>query len=77
MDVGLFVYTKIGLWKISINPKNYRTLFLVLNTEHSRFIVRISHAYIVFSVFEICKIYENTHIYIVMGCNFRVCLVRL
>jgi len=25
MDVGLFVYTKIGLWKISINPKNYRT----------------------------------------------------
>ncbi len=41
------------------------------------FIVRVSYAYIVFSVFEICKMYENTHIYIVMGCNFRVCLVRL
>ena len=53
------------------------SFFLVLNTEHSRFIVRISYAYIVFSVFEICKMYENTHICIVMGCNFRVCLVRL
>ena len=31
---------------------------MVLNTEHLRFIVRISHAYIVFTVFEICKMYE-------------------
>jgi len=50
---------------------------LALNTEHSCFIVRVLHAYIIFTVFEICKMYENTHIYIVMGCNFRVCLVRL
>ena len=53
------------------------SFFLVLNTEHSFFIVRVSYAYIIFTVFEICKMYENTHIYIVMGCNFRVCLVRL
>ena len=33
MDVGLFVYTKIGLWKISINPKNYRTEFTKKNFE--------------------------------------------